>query len=263
MRASSPGDDRRGEMIAAARRWSRRPLERPRHRGRKRRLRPSHGRAQATPAALASRPAPPATRGRGLSRCGDQPSAHREDGAGATPPALPRAGLRRFARLSAQKLCRWLGVTPSGFYAWRQAESIQASLARASSGTAVPVFTRICRPAQPEARIRLMRKRPRHRGRNATSQAKPRPRTGNAGRPGQSASSAGDTRAWTPGAISHQRTGRMERGRRRPLSREPDSGDAEVGVRRGRLLPLASPCVHKGYAGSCHLTDDRSQFCVF
>ena len=97
MRASSPGDNRRGEMIAAARRWSRRPLERPRHRGRKRRLRPSHGRAQATPAALASRPAPPATRGRGLSRCGDQPSAHREDGAGATPPALPRAGLRRAA----------------------------------------------------------------------------------------------------------------------------------------------------------------------
>ena len=95
MRASSPGDNRRGEMIAAARRWSRRPLERPRHRGRKRRLRPSHGRAQATPAALASRPAPPATRGRGLSRCGDQPSADREDGAGAPPPALPRAELRR------------------------------------------------------------------------------------------------------------------------------------------------------------------------
>ena len=31
----------------------------------------------------------------------------------------------------------------------------------------------------------------------ATSQAKPRTPTGNAGRPGQSASSAGDTRAWT------------------------------------------------------------------
>ena len=31
----------------------------------------------------------------------------------------------------------------------------------------------------------------------ATPLAKPRPRTGNAGRPGQSASTAGDTRAWT------------------------------------------------------------------
>ena len=84
-------------MIAAARRWSRRPPERPRNRGRKRRHRPGPGRAQPTPAALASRPTPPATRGRGLSRCGDQPSAHREDGVGATPPALPRAGLRRAA----------------------------------------------------------------------------------------------------------------------------------------------------------------------
>ncbi len=45
----------------------------------------------------AGRRAPPATRGRGLSRCGDQPSAHREDGAGAPPSALPRAGLRRAA----------------------------------------------------------------------------------------------------------------------------------------------------------------------
>ena len=32
---------------------------------------------------------------------------------------------------------------------------------------------------------------------------------------------------------------------------------------RGGGATRQSPCVHKEYAGSCHLTDDRSQLCVF
>ena len=82
-----------------------------------------------------------------------------------------------------------------------------------------------------------------------TAPAMPRPRTGNADRPGQSASSAGDTRpaATAIRRISRQRTGRMERERRRPLSREPDSGARQWGFEGGdNSTSPDSPCTHKG-----------------
>ena len=48
-------------------------------------------------------------------------------------------------------------------------------------------------------------------------------------------------------AISHQRTGRMERGRRRPLSREPDLGARQWGSEGGRSSPSPdSHCTHNG-----------------
>ena len=45
----------------------------------------------------------------------------------------------------------------------------------------------------------------------------------------------------------NQRTGRMERGRRRPLSREPDLGARRWGFEGGGNSPSPdSPCTHKG-----------------
>ena len=47
-----------------------------------------------------------------------------------------------------------------------------------------------------------------------------------------------------PGAaISHQRTGRMERGRRRPLSREPDLGARRGGSKGDAVPPRQIPNV--------------------
>ena len=111
-----------GAMIAAARRWSRRSPERPRHRGRKDISGPSHGRAHATPPAPAGRRASPTTRGRRKPRCGESAVSAPPGRSGATPPALPRAGLRRARTLPktqevAQKTPFFL--REKGFGRWR------------------------------------------------------------------------------------------------------------------------------------------------